>query len=64
MNTTHSIEDIIAELAGIKDNLFLLSAQFEGQARDCRFSNETIGGTLASIALHLERVCEDLDNIE
>ena len=64
MNTTHSIEDIVAELAGIKDNMFFLSAQFDNQGKFCRFDNETIGGALASIALHLERVCEDLDNIE
>ena len=65
MNTnTNNIGVLASELTGITNALYLLSEQFAFTNENCRMSNEIICGTLHSIASHIERITDDLDNIE
>ena len=64
MSNKNSIETLTSELVGISDALYLLSHQFESKNERTELSNEIIGGTLHSLAAHLERITDDLDSIE
>lgn len=61
-NPKDRIDSVIPELSGISQNLYVLSAQL---MRDPdRTSNEsTIGDALSSIAAHIERITNELDDL-
>lgn len=62
METKNNIESLALELAGIKDTLYLLSAQFGNNVR-CAFDPFTVSGELNAIAMHIDRIGNDLDAI-
>ena len=63
MNNNNKIEEISLELTGIRDTLFILGGQFANKDEHCRWDNNTISGMLNAIAYHIERISDDLDNI-
>ena len=63
MNNITNIDELALELNGIKDTLFLLAKSFDNIDRPADVSNEIVSGTLHTIAMHVERITNDLDNI-
>ena len=60
MNKNINVEELALELNGIKDTLVLVSGQFANKDAHCKWDNETISGTLNSLAMHIERIGNDL----
>ena len=63
MKNVTNIDELALELNGIKDTLFLLAKSFDNIDRPADVSNEIVSGTLHTIAMHVERITNDLDNI-
>lgn len=63
MKNITNIDEIALELNGIKDTLFLLAKSFDNINSPADVSNEIVSGTLHTIAMHVERITNDLDNI-
>lgn len=58
----YDLENLSLELNGVTENLMLVSNQFGKVNEPCGWSNQTISETLFSIAKHLERIGDDLDD--
>lgn len=63
MNNNIKIEEISLELKGIRDTLFILGGQFGRKDEPCIWDNNTISGMLNTIAYHIDRISEDLEEI-
>ena len=63
MNNTDKLDNLVVELSGIKDTLIMVTEQFNHSEKPCIFDNNTIAGTLNSIAYHIGRISDELDDL-
>jgi len=58
-----AVNDLALELSCIPQSLRLLAKEFEYTDRRATLSNEIVNGALLQIANHIERICNDLDDV-
>lgn len=61
MEYNNKIDEVVLELNGIKCTLYLLGDAFSKD--NCKWDNDTISGTIQGIAMHIDRISRELDDI-
>ena len=62
MEYNNRMEEVVLELDGIKFTLYLLGDAFS--KGNCKWDNETIRGTIQAIAMHIDRISKELDDLQ
>ena len=61
MEHNNRIDEVVLELDSIKFTLYLLDDAFS--KGNCKWDNDTISGTIQGIAMHIDRISRELDDI-
>lgn len=61
MEYNNKIDEVVLELNGIKCTLYMLGDAFSKDT--CKWDNDTISGTIQGIAMHIDRISRELDDI-
>lgn len=63
MKDIEKLDNIVLELNGIRETVSLLGLQFAKVNGEVVADNSCISGVLTSIAEHLSRICDDMEEI-